>query len=576
MLHIAKNLSLPATVFAQHMAVLGKTRSGKSSVLRLFVESLLDRKERVCVIDPKGDWHGLRSSADGKKAGYGVVIFGGSHQDVPLSEHGGKSVAELVATGNRPCVIDLGGWMVGERTRFFVDFASTLFRAIDSPLHLVIDEVHNFAPQQKIEKNPDAMKMLHWANRLGSEGAGKGLVIFSASQRPQKVHKDFLTCAETLVAMRVIHVLDRNAIKDWIDGAGDATKGKEVLDTLASLARGEGWMWSPEAKFGPQRVKFPLFKTYDSFAAPTAGQSQKPLKGWASVDLEEVKEKLAASIEAAKANDPAELKKQIADLKRQLSAKPAAAVGQHAIDRAVAAAEKTRDQHWQQELAAIQKAHGSVVGKLQRGRALAEQIVALAELNGDATVNVTAPAASKPVAAAHRPTPPVSTRRQAEPVDAAGVSSRQQRFLDAAAALTTLGSEVTRETVSAWVGVHPRGGSVGEELKALQDAGLIGLDRGRISVTEQGMGAAGEVDVAQAINSARAGLTSRQTKFFDLIVDAYPNGTTREAIAEHFGIHPRGGSLGEDLGRLVGRGLVEGSRGHYRARDFLFAGQRYP
>jgi hypothetical protein len=47
---------------------------------------------------------------------------------------------------------------------------------------------------------------------------------------------------------------------------------------------------------------------------------------------------------------------------------------------------------------------------------------------------------------------------------------------------------------------------------------------------------------------------------------------TREAIAEQFQIHPRGGSLGEDLGRLVGRGLVEGNRGVYRARDFLFAG----
>jgi hypothetical protein len=48
-----------------------------------------------------------------------------------------------------------------------------------------------------------------------------------------------------------------------------------------------------------------------------------------------------------------------------------------------------------------------------------------------------------------------------------------------------------------------------------------------------------------------------------------------EQIAEHFGLHPRGGSLGEDLGRLCSRGLVEkNSPGRYRARDFLFAGAK--
>lgn len=121
-------MKLPDEILAQHVAVLGKTGAGKSSAMRVLVESLLDRNERVCIIDPKGDWWGLKSSADGKHPGYPVVIFGGAKADVPLNQHAGASVAELVATGNRPCVIDLGGWHVGERTRFFIDFASTLFR----------------------------------------------------------------------------------------------------------------------------------------------------------------------------------------------------------------------------------------------------------------------------------------------------------------------------------------------------------------------------------------------------------------------------------------------------------------
>lgn len=54
--------------------------------------------------------------------------------------------------------------------------------------------------------------------------------------------------------------------------------------------------------------------------------------------------------------------------------------------------------------------------------------------------------------------------------------------------------------------------------------------------------------------------------------DVYPDAIARDAIAEQMGIHPRGGSFGEDLGRLRGRGLVTIDRGSVRARDFLFAG----
>jgi energy-coupling factor transporter ATP-binding protein EcfA2 len=316
-------IPIPDAALNQHIAVLGKTGSGKSSVMRLLAEHLLNEKKPVCIIDPKGDWYGLRSSADGKSAGYSLRIFGGEHADIPINAHAGAAVAELVATGNRPCIIDLGGWMVGERTRFFIEFAQALFRLTRGHRWIIIDEVHNFAPQGKV-LDVDAGKMLHWANRLASEGRGKGLTLLSASQRPQKVHKDFLTCAETLIAMRVIHPLDRGAVKEWIDSCADPTTGKDVINSLAQMERGEGWVWSPEIGFGPKRVKFPKFKTYDSFQ-PQSGEAVK-LKGWAEVDLDEEKKKFAAVIEQARANDPGELKKQIAQLKAELAKKPSAAL----------------------------------------------------------------------------------------------------------------------------------------------------------------------------------------------------------------------------------------------------------
>jgi hypothetical protein len=45
-----------------HLIVLGKTRSAKSSVLRLLVEQVLDQYKPVCIVDPPGwvTWHADR------------------------------------------------------------------------------------------------------------------------------------------------------------------------------------------------------------------------------------------------------------------------------------------------------------------------------------------------------------------------------------------------------------------------------------------------------------------------------------------------------------------------------------
>jgi len=108
---------------------------------------------------------------------------------------------------------------VGQYTRWFIDFAGTLFTTIKNPLHLIIDEAHHFMPQGKVP-DPDTGKMLHAGNRLMSGGRSRGIRGMLITQRPAKLHKDSLTCADTLIAMRVIAPQDRSAIKDWIDIRG--------------------------------------------------------------------------------------------------------------------------------------------------------------------------------------------------------------------------------------------------------------------------------------------------------------------------------------------------------------------
>jgi uncharacterized protein len=173
-------LPFPESILRQHSATLGKTGAGKSSALRVSVEHLLDKSKRVVIIDPKGDWWGLKASADGKGPGYPVITFGAFKNekaaDVPMNEHSGRQIAELIATGNRPCVLGFRGWMPAQLMTFWVGhegrggsdgFAPTLFNQNEGELFMFVDEVQNLAAKGKI-LSPQAGMCLHWlaARRL--------------------------------------------------------------------------------------------------------------------------------------------------------------------------------------------------------------------------------------------------------------------------------------------------------------------------------------------------------------------------------------------------------------------------
>jgi hypothetical protein len=326
---------IPEAALAQHLAILGKTGSGKTFTAKGIIEYLLDRERHVGIIDPTDAWWGLRSSMDGKGAGFPILVLGGEHGDLPLPALGGAAVARLLVEQGVNLIASTKHLTVGERTRWFIDFASTISRLNRAPLHLVIDEAHNFAPQGKVP-DPETGKMLHAANTLASGGRGIGVRLLMITQRPQKLHKDTLTSADTLIAMRMLAPHDRAAVEEWIKGCGDMAQGKEVLNTLAGLKKGEGWAWYPEGGF-LERLKFPMIKTFDSSATPEDGHTLAAPKRTAEIDLTEVNKALADAVKEAEANDPRILRKRIVELELAAARKGLGAVVDQATKAELAA-----------------------------------------------------------------------------------------------------------------------------------------------------------------------------------------------------------------------------------------------
>jgi uncharacterized protein len=232
-------------------------------------------------------------ASDGKTPGYPVVIFGGSHADVPIEEGSGTRLAEIVAGGTFSCLIDTSMMTVGARPRFFTDFAEALLRNNARPLHLIINEAHLFAPQRRVP-DPQSGRMVHAANNLVSGGRVRGLRVMLISQRPAKLHKNSLTQFETLIAMRLIAPQDRAAVEDWIGEWAEPKQGREIIASLPSLPRGTGWVWAPELDV-PAKMDFPRIKTFDSSSTPEDGEPVTAPADLSAIDIAALRDALAVA-----------------------------------------------------------------------------------------------------------------------------------------------------------------------------------------------------------------------------------------------------------------------------------------
>lgn len=615
--------SIPDDILAQHIAVLGKTGSGKTSTAKLAIEQVVAAGARVCILDPiKSDWWGLTSSADGKKPGLPFHILGGPRGHVPLHASAGKAIGEIVANGQLPLsIIDMADFEPGGQAKFFVDFAPTLLRKMRGVVYLVIEEAHLFAPKERSGVGAENLS-IHWAKTLATAGRSKGIRLLLVTQRTQALHNALLGSCDTLIAHRLTAPADQEPVVKWLKANTTKEVLEQVAGSLASLKTGDGWICSGEAKLF-ELVHFARIKTYDNTATPTGDGDIREIKT-AAVDQDKLRTIIGEAVKEAQANDPRELRKQVAGLQQELAkaqqVKPGSSASIRTVEKPVLTAadhellgklseriaalssgldldvQKLIEEIRVKVASAVNVATSDMLTLLKRTdeesherlhRIGFEKIIGkLSAISSQpsttntpathATGSRTTPAASQ----GRRVAPAVATSRPSSlpPARADGTSLKKGAREILAALAAKRPTPMTWSQLALLCAIKATGSTMSSYMSNLRTAGFITESGEVVNITDAGLAYFGD-DIPAALQSKdavlevwRGRLKRGARAILEDLDQAYPKWRTKADLGERvLGISSGGSTLSSYLSNLRTAGLIQEQGDQVRLSEELFS-----
>lgn len=315
----------PVAYGSQGNAILGIRDSGKTYTATFIAEKLFEAGIPFIAFDPIGVWRYLR--IPGKGRGYPVVVAGGQEGDLPLTVASAPEIVRAAMLGGVSLVIDL----------FTIDLSKADWKRIVTSCvkvllhenskhglrHIFIEEAAEFAPQRV---GPDQGQVYAEIEKLARMGGNARLGYTLINQRAEEVNKAVLELCDSLFLHRQKGRNSLTALSKWLE-IGNVKDAKAIINSISSLPKGECWAWMGETE-EPILIKVPHKNSLHPDRTIMRGETSAKLKSAVDVDkfVSAMKQNLVKVEQEAEANDPVKLRKQIADLQKQLKGKaPAAA-----------------------------------------------------------------------------------------------------------------------------------------------------------------------------------------------------------------------------------------------------------
>jgi hypothetical protein len=418
-------------------------------------------------------------------------------------------------------------------------------------------------------------------------GGIRGLGCTLITQRSAVLNNNVLMQAEVLIALQTTGPADIEAVDKWIKLNATKEQRAEFLASVASLKTGEAYVWSPAWLEIFKKVQIRERRTFNSSATPKVGEKKVEPAKLADVDLKALSEKMSATIEKVKSEDPKLLRAENVKLRRELEQ------AQKAIPQAVAQV-ATRVETKIKEVPVVKDAQIEKANKIiaDTGELLDkffekvdERLDKLREIRTsfcDAVATVKAAQNGQPKAMAARasvgPTPMPSYPQQpqrayAPPADAGDVKiGKSEMNVLRALYWTQNDKSVDMRKLAFLAGYSPNASTLGVALSKLRKAGYVD---GR-TLTDVGIAAVpSNVEAKPSGMELREWIREKIGKTENTVLDvliANPERSFRITdLAEATGYSPTASTLGVALSKLRKYEAIEGGGSEgVRAADIFF------
>ncbi|MCA9280215.1 MAG: DUF87 domain-containing protein [Phycisphaeraceae bacterium] len=551
---LSNDFALPEEAVTWKMGIVGRTGSGKTNTAIVMAEQMCERSLPFVILDPQGDWWGLRTK-------YQVQILGGAHGDVPLDPKAGEVVADFVMECGVPTLLDMSDMGEGEMVRFATDFARRLYAKNKHAIHVFLDEADMFAPQSGMGNKAQCLGA--WQNVV-RRGRSKGIGVTMITQRPAVINKDLFTQCDPMFVHQLASSNDLGAIDKYLDYFGYAKSDRRpITERVAKYQTGDALVLAlGSLRIEPTHIGVSKRKSFDSSAAPKAKGRKAVTPEMVKINLDALGDRMKDAVAQAEQNDPKLLKKRIAELEKQVKEqKP----DQSSIDDAV----RARDAYWQNEIDLRRKITEKALQQL--GGIIGEI--------GDVfkIANATPPKtqASTPIDAP----PPSKPKKPTTKSDR--LSGPHQKILDAIAFMNLMGIDAPHIKQVALIAGYTNSGTFSNYASDLHKSGLINRNNGTLSLTDEGMYEANyethpspiemRASVVEMVRRLKGG--NIPATLLNWLIQQYlkqPGRWIKVADVAAANGYANSGTFSNYLSKLSTAGVIDRENGMVRAVDVLF------
>lgn len=574
----SKAIKVDAMVLADTRGLIcASSGLGKSWLLRLIAENVASSVQTI-IIDPEGEFSTLREKLD--------LLIVSENGDLRADIRSARLLARRLAETGVSAVIDLydlpgkeDPWL--KRRMFvaeYIDELMNLPKKLYHPMIVKVDEAHQFAQEKPSNdwmiwngvKVYPALLSRSAVRSMMSAGRKRGIGGILATQRLSKIDKDSIADVRNYFIGGTTLDIDQQRAGDILG----MNKAEQVA--LRDLDPGTFFSFGPaiEGKGVIEFVSNPVQTTH-----PKAGQRASSVVPKASTQITSIAEQFgdlpAVAEEEVKTLDA--MKKEVADLRRQLRERPTVAQIKPEIK-----IERVEVPIITEEQIKLLADHVlDVQGIADEFSNVRAEMVRL--LNGKIeTLNGTVFNLSAAISEAKKPSKPVhagvdpargrdrtvkhikANQQYSVPTsETSSLTNPQQRIVDSIAWMESVGLNKPQRSIVAFLaGYSMKSTSFTNPLGALRSSGLIAYPNSdSVDLTEAGRAAAHPQQAPLTTEELHSIILSRlptpQSRILQVLIDQYPNAVNREWLAEQAGYTLKSTSFTNPLGALRSLGVID-------------------